>query len=217
MTNIVSRINLYDVLAMIVPGSIFLWGLKLCAKSYQWNSIYAWIKPLNVTSGTIDQIVYSLLLLALAYAVGLIIQEIVRWFWKIPCLKKITPGFAHCYINQINEERPHLMVLKAEINKNIKAEECLPTFYETYNKAIFFNPHTAILTIEKQIAMLRNLIIAILPLCLTLTTQWYWKLLVWLGMAIVLFAVILLRMHKVVELVFEEYEAVKQSCLDDKK
>lgn len=213
MDKLFDRLNLYDILAMVIPGSIVLMGLGLfdpiCCYAQKWSFIANYGKD-GYEFWTATTVI---LCFVVAYLIGIIIQVLNVYIWF--CSKHLNNIFIKRYIKKkvIPYNREILINLVTPVEKD---EDKLGIYYKAYNYAIVFHPHTAILTLEKQIALLRNMMLAIIPLCLALLPfTWYGNLACWLGIALFLSGIIIVRMCKAVTLVFEEYEAVKQLKLDE--
>lgn len=213
MDKLFERLNLYDILAMFIPGSIVLMGLGLfdpiCRYAQKWSFIANYGKE-GYEFWTATTVI---LCFVVAYLIGIIIQVLNVYIWFGS--KHLNNEFIKRYIKKevIPYNREILINLVTPVEKD---EDKLGIYYKAYNYAIVFHPHTAILTLEKQIALLRNMMLAIIPLCLALLPfTWYGNLACWLGIALFLSGIIIVRMCKAVTLVFEEYEAVKQLKLDE--
>ncbi len=215
MEKLFERLNLYDILAMICPGSVVLMGLamydNICNKVQEWY----FVQYYGADGHAFWTFTGTIFFLVLAYMIGIIIQQLNVWFW---CwAKKLNEMYISYYADKkIAKNRQDLYQLFYQDNKIV--ENVMDPYYEAYNYAIVYNPQTVVLTIEKQIALLRNMMLAIIPLCIAIITlNWYWILLIILGIEVVLFGFVCARMYKAVVLVCEEYEAVKQLGLDAKK
>jgi hypothetical protein len=215
MDKLFERLNLYDILAMFIPGSIVLMGLGLFGPICRYAQKWSFIANYGTEGYEFWTATTVILSFVIAYLIGIIIQVLNVWIWGCSA-KKLNNQFVKCYINKriIPYDREILINLVTPVEDK---KDKLGIYYEAYNYAIVFHPHTAILTLEKQIALLRNMLLAIIPLCLALLPfTWYWNLVCWIGITLLLSGIIIARMCKVVTLVFEEYEAVKQLKLDEK-
>ena len=213
MDKLFDRLNLYDILAMFIPGSIVLMGLGLFDPIYRYAQKWSFIANYGKEGYDFWTATTVILCFVVAYLIGIIIQvlNVYIWFWS----KHLNNEFIKRYIKKevIPYNREILINLVTPVEKD---EDKLGIYYKAYNYAIVFHPHTTILTLEKQIALLRNMLLAIIPLCLALLPfTWYWNLVCWIGITLLLSGIIIARMCKVVTLVFEEYEAVKQLKLDE--
>lgn len=221
MTRIVSKISLYDILAMIVPGSIVLMGLgmfdKICDKV---QDLYI-IEYFGVEGHAFWTVTGTIFFLTLSYAIGIVIQMINVWV-----IKGIYTRKNRCYVStyireKINEDRPELEELmrgaKQIVDATQRTDAAMRAYYKAYNTAIIYHGHTAVLDLEKQIAMLRNFSIAILPFSIALfAPKCCCGFILWVLLYVLLYIVTCQRMRKEVDFVFEEYEAVKQLGLDKK-
>lgn len=221
MTRIVAKISLYDILAMIVPGSIFLMGLGMIDCIYKKVLSLKFVALYGQEGHAFWTITGTIFFLTLSYVIGIMIQAI-----NVGVIKRLyktwNEDYIDDYISGINEERHELYELVEsvlEIKEPKKRKDAAKRVYnEAYNCAITYNEHTAVLDLEKQIAMLRNFAFAVLPLCIAVFTPiCLCGFVLWLLVCALLLVVISYRMEKAVELVFEEYEAVKQLGLDKKK
>lgn len=221
MTRIVAKISLYDILAMIVPGSIFLMGLGMFDDICNKVQDLSFIEYFGMDGHAFWTITGTIFFLTLSYVIGIMIQAI-----NVEVIKRLyktwNEDYIDDYISGINEDRQELYELVKpvlEIKEPKKRKDAAKrVYYEAYNCAITYNEHTAVLDLEKQIAMLRNFAFAVLPLCIAVFTPiCLCGFVLWLLVCALLLVVISYRMEKAVELVFEEYEAVKQLGLDKKK
>lgn len=214
MEKLFERLNLYDILAMIVPGSIVLMGLGMFDKICKCVQDFDFVQYYGADGHAFWTLTATIFFLALAYMIGIMIQQLNVWFW---CwAKNLNETYIRCYAKKkVDDHRPTLYKLFYKDNKivdNVRAP-----YYEAYNYAIVYNPQTVVLTLEKQIAFLRNMMLAIIPLCIAIIKlKWFWVILIIVGIEAVLFGLVCARMYKAVVLVYEEYEAVKQLGLDTK-
>ena len=215
MEKLFERLNLYDILAMICPGSIVLMGLGMFDKICDNVQDLYFVQYYGAEGHAFWTFTGTIFFLVLAYMIGIIIQQLNVWFW---CRAKYLNEryIRHYAENKIDDKRSDLYQLFYQ-NKQI-VENVRNPYYEAYNYAIVYNPQSVVLTLEKQIALLRNMMLAIIPLCIAVfTLKWYWILLIIVGIEAVLFGIICARMYKAVVLVCEEYETVKQLGLDKKE
>lgn len=218
MTRIVAKISIYDILSMIVPGSIFLMGLGMIDKICDKVQELPFVEYFGVEGHAFWTVTGTIFFLALAYTIGIIIQSVNVWIIKY-IYKKLNIMYVDKFTEKIDGGTPysHELTKGAKDTKSVKEKEkrLMQAYYQAYNCVINFNPHTAVLDLEKQIAMMRNLVIAILPGCIALMLpKCCCGVILWILIGIVLVFFIAQRMRKAVELVFEEYEAVKQLNLD---
>ena len=213
MDKFFERLNLYDILAMFIPGSIVLMGLGMFDGICGWANDLSFMQYVGMDGHAFWTTTAIILFFVVAYMIGIIIQSLNVYLW---CWAKHTNNwFVKRYIKKKIETDPVREELHALVDHAKNKDNKLGIYYEAYNYAIVFHPYTAVLTVEKQVAMLRNMILAIIPLCFALFPfTWYLDLAYWFGIAFLLSLVIFARMSKAVTLVFEEYEAVKQLKLD---
>lgn len=220
MTRIVAKISIYDILSMIVPGSIFIMGLGMIDKICDKVQDLPFIEYFGVEGHAFWTVTGTIFFFTFAYTIGIMIQSINVWVIKY-IYKELDIKYVDKFTDKIDGDTPysHKLTKGIKDTKSVKEKEkrIMQAYYQAYNCVINFNPHTAVLDLEKQIAMMRNLIIAILPGCIALMfPKCYCGVVLWLGAALVLGFFITQRMRKAVELVFEEYEAVKQLELEKK-
>ena len=221
MTRIVAKISLYDILAMIVPGSIVLMGLGMFDEICDKVQHLSFIEYFGVEGHAFWTVTGTIFFLTLSYAIGIIIQMFNVWIIKgiYTCRNR---SYVSTYLREkINEDRPELEELMREAKQIVDATDrtdaAMKAYYKAYNAAIIYHGRTAVLDLEKQIAMLRNFSLAILPFCLSLMApKCYCGFILWLMLYVILYFITCQRMRKEVALVFEEYEAVKQLGLDEK-
>ena len=216
MDKFFERLNLYDILAMFIPGSIVLMGLGMFDGICEWANDLSFMQYVGMEGHAFWTTTAIILFFVVAYMIGIIIQSLNVYLWS--WAEHTNNWFVKRYIKKKIDTDPDRGELQELVKPAKNKDNILGVYYEAYNYAIVFHPHTAVLTIEKQVAMLRNMILAIVPFCLTLFPfAWYWNLACWFGIALLLSLVIFARMSKEVTLVFEEYEAVKQLKLDENK
>lgn len=206
---------------MIVPGSIFLMGLGMFDDICNKVQDLSFIEYFGKDGHAFWTVTGTIFFLAVAYVIGIIIQAI-----NVVIIRRLyrdwNYDFVNDYIKTISSDRFELYDLvkstQEKVDVKLRKEAALRAYYKAYNYAITYNPHTAVLDLEKQIAMMRNFMIAILPLCLALfVPTCFCGIVLWILVCGLLIVVIYHRMKMIVELVFEEYEAVKQLGLDKKK
>ena len=204
MTRIVSKFNLYDILAMIAIGCILLFDIHLNGCS----QISRFSKETSLLTG--------FMLLAIAYGLGIINHQItdiltgkLRWALNTLLVKK--------YIcNHQQRHFLHEQTKKLLNSKKMDENEMMDKYYEAYNMAIIYHPQTAVLTLEKQLVLLRNLVIPMIWMACTSIEDCCCKILAISSIILILVLTTIFRTEKQVALVWEEYEVVKQLGLDIK-
>ncbi len=206
MERLISKFNLYDILAMIAIGCILLFDIHLNGCS----QISLFIKETSLLTG--------FMLLAIAYGLGIINHQItdiltgkLRWVLNTRLVKK--------YIcNHQQRHFLHEQTKKLLNSKKMDENEMMDKYYEAYNTAIIYHPQTAVLTLEKQLVLLRNLAIPMSWMAyVSMSMEGFCcKIAVLFGIVLVLAITTIFRTKKQVALVWEEYEVVKQLGLDKK-
>lgn len=210
MNKFFERLNLYDILAMLLPGGVLL----LCILSS--GSMYATIKHLPWMQHILSQTIFSkalclgLLVFLFSYLLGVInhtlftmwraLLEDRKWsFWK--------QTMRWCYKNEIGEGKYNTEICNLLENKTIKcdAKQLQRAYAKAHSVAMKTGPADTISTIEKQVAMLRDsivpcgwLLIASLCKC---SLSWKWDMLIVFGLIVFLTVIIWTREYKIFAIV----------------
>lgn len=206
MWRLMSKFNLYDVLAMMAIGCILLYDIQLSGC----NKVESLSGNLSLMGG--------LILLALSYGLGIINHQLtdfltskLRWGLNVWLVKRYITNPIHQLKPFLHEHTKKLLEAKG-----MDENEMMGKYYEAYNYAIIYNPQTVVLTLEKQLVLLRNLAIPMIWLACASIEDRCCKIAVVVGVLVVLLITTLLRTMKQVDLVWEEYEAVRQLELEKK-
>lgn len=79
----IARFDLYDFVANLIPGLVFLWCLQVLA------GLAGWSLPLDFTGGLAE----TSILVALGYVIGLLLQGLSQGFVERYILKPLWGGF----------------------------------------------------------------------------------------------------------------------------
>lgn len=204
MERLVSKFNLYDILAMIAIGCVLLYDMNLsgCAQVS------------SLTGQT--SLLTGFVLLAIAYGLGIINHQLtdlltgkLRWALNTFFVEKYIRGHQHKhFLCELTKK-----LLDA---KKMDDNDMMDKYYEAYNTAIIYHPQTAVLTLEKQLVLLRNLAIPMIWMACASSMECCCKIAAIVSILLILFITTIFRTQKQVALVCEEYEAVKQLGLDKK-
>lgn len=211
MQNFVSRISLYDVVAMIVPGGIVLMGLGLCPLICNWANNLDVVMYSGQTGHAFWTTIGAIMLFVLSYIIGILIQVFSTWLQRL-----LRQWPTKRFVKEYMENDILLKTYRGELNQLLSEDvdagkHPLYIYYKAYNIALFHNSSSALPIFEKQIAMLRN---SCLPLMfvwiMAFHSQWCVALFGAVGILCVISIAILNRKRKAVSLAFEECEAVLQ-------
>ena len=162
MDKLFERLNLYDILAMIFPGGLLL----LCIISTgNWHDVIKeipWIKNLMTQTIFSKSLCFGLLGVMFAYLLGVANHTLITiwravatrylWIWKLVMLL--------CYRNEmvVNAGDKKIFELLKNSYREINTKELQSAYIEAHNCARK-TKQEVMLTIEQQVAMLRNSII----------------------------------------------------------
>ncbi len=218
MNKFLERLNLYDILAMLLPGGVLL----LCILSS--GSMYATIKHLPWMQHILSQTIFSkalclgLLVFLFSYLLGVInhtlftiwralLEDRKRSFWKQTmrwCYKiEIEKGNDNDNIDDV--EIFNLLKQDCKEDDEIHTKKLQRAYTKAHSVAMKTGPADTISTIEKQVAMLRDsivpcgwLLIASLCKC---SLSWKWDMLIVLGLLVFLTVIIWTREYKIFAIV----------------
>lgn len=218
MNKFLKRLNLYDILAMLLPGGVLL----LCILSS--GSMYATIKHLPWMQHILSQTIFSkalclgLLVFLFSYLLGVInhtlftiwralLEDRKRSFWKQTmrwCYKiEIEKGNDNDNIDDV--EIFNLLKQDCKEDDEIHTKKLQRAYTKAHSVAMKTGPADTISTIEKQVAMLRDsivpcgwLLIASLCKC---SLSWKWDMLIVLGLLVFLTVIIWTREYKIFAIV----------------
>lgn len=218
MNKFFERLNLYDILAMLLPGGVLL----LCILSS--GSMYATIKHLPWMQHILSQTIFSkalclgLLVFLFSYLLGVInhtlftiwralLEDRKRSFWKQTmrwCYKiEIEKGNDNDNIDDV--EIFNLLKQDCKEDDEIHTKKLQRAYTKAHSVAMKTGPADTISTIEKQVAMLRDsivpcgwLLIASLCKC---SLSWKWDMLIVLGLLVFLTVIIWTREYKIFAIV----------------
>lgn len=214
MQSLVSRISLYDVVAMIVPGCVVLTGLGMCDPVCNWANDLSVVLYSGQAGHAFWTTVGAIMLFVLSYVIGILIQVVATWLQRL-LRQWPTTRFVRKYMEDDIRHKTYRTELNQLLSEDTDAgKHPLYIYYKAYNIALFHNSSSALPIFEKQVAMLRN---SCLPLMfvwiVAFHSQWWVALFGAMGILLVICIAIFNRKRKAVSLAFEECEAV----LQDKK
>lgn len=216
MNKFFERLNLYDILAMLLPGGVLL----LCILSS--GSMYTTIKHLPWMQHILSQTIFSkalclgLLVFLFSYLLGVInhtlftiwraLLEDRKWsFWK--------QTMRWCYQNEIKKgndnigdvEIFNLLEQNCKEDNEIHTKKLQQAYTKAHSVAMKIGPADTISTIEKQVAMLRDSIVPcgwllIASLC-NYSLLWIWNVLIIFGLLVFLTIIIWTREYKIFAIV----------------
>ncbi|MBE7559184.1 hypothetical protein HS125_09670 [bacterium] len=79
----IARFDLYDFVANLIPGLVFLWCVQVLA------GLFGWTLPLDFAGGLAE----TSILVALGYVTGLLLQGLSQWVVERRILKPLWGGF----------------------------------------------------------------------------------------------------------------------------
>lgn len=219
MGKIIAKTSLYDVLSMMAVGCVLLYDFAMMKDLIPAEKIdWALFKHFFLNGQWNVSFLSGLAMLAIVYALGIINHQItdfisgwLRWWWNTSLVKDYIWDSRNQQKHYLHEHTKQLLEAK-EVDKS----KMMSKYYEAYNCAIVYHPHTAVLILEKQLVLLRNMVIPMIFMAFMLFNDNCCKILVSCAILIVIALISYLRTSKQVELVWEEYEAVKQLGLDTK-
>lgn len=224
MSDIVSKISLYDILAMIVPGCILLWCIAMISGVSNWVENCECIQFITVHQNIPQTLCFSAIFLILAYVVGLINFMVISWIWQMIPLG-IRPQWIWKYLQdnvfkwKMNCTK-QLLIDKAIIEANAEgireykkddAATIKDAYFEAYTYASQNTENNTVPIIENQVAMLRSLIIPLSLLMAMNCNQWWVSVMVGLLIVTILTIAAILRIKKIYTIVFENYEYAKRT------
>lgn len=218
MDKFFERLNLYDILAMLLPGGVLL----LCILSS--GSMYTTIKHLPWMQHILSQTIFSkalclgLLVFLFSYLLGVInhtlftiwralLEDRKRSFWKQTmrwCYKiEIEKGNDNDNIDDV--EIFNLLKQDCKEDDEIHTKKLQRAYTKAHSVAMKTGPADTISTIEKQVAMLRDSIVPcgwllIASLC-NYSLLWIWNVLIIFGLLVFLTIIIWTREYKIFAIV----------------
>ncbi len=213
---IIGKMSLYELMTMIVPGTMIVFCVWLLEPQY-------WMHFLD-KAGYITHVNYLydialvVVVFVFAYLAGLLNYLIIDGFWRLFRLRNNT-----CMLKSSLKEKsvlPNYLNLNQLINKltkdnaeilELKEEQIEDIYYEAYTYALKHNERSNIPFLENQVAMLKGLILPTSCLVFLLfdpTTWLQWVLAIAIVSILVVMAIC--RQKKTIELVLEDYEYEKR-------
>ena len=195
MEKISERLNFYDILAMVIPGGV--WMLCLVTIFDQFTDLNArnwlWMQTLDkAQSETSEGLCLGLLLFVVAYIIGLMSDSLIHGIRDWAREKQIDG------INKAASRMVDDIIKKGEKTKKEAELKLLNTIiankkelYDIRKIAMSEDNNSTILTIEYQCAMIKSLLLPMSLLVGLCFGEWYWGLL--LGMVTTCLLCLLLR------------------------
>ena len=211
---ITNKMPLYEILTMLVPGSLIVFCVWLTDSRFWRNNLLSIenLMPLNYLYDTVIVILFF----AIVYVVGLLNYWFIDGIWWLSRLRNNT-----CIIkNQLSkmlstgkyQKVQELVKSKAhEVNIfEIDSTTIQDIYYEAYTYAFKQNKNSNVPYLEHQVAMLKGLIVPALWLMYVLPPFNEHKCLSMFVIAIIIFTLVIWRQKNIVRLVFEDFEYEKR-------
>lgn len=202
-----SNLSIFDMLSMVLPGAVILWAICSlpCDTLVEWNCVQMILDNEDVLSSSV---VLGVMAFIFSFVLGLINFTFTNWLWnlaKIPNNPKTICKIKESYCK--DGKNANL----AELFANVEEERIKERYFSAYTYNEVNNSRCAFHIVENQVAMFRSLLIPILLLAVVSFIGESSVIgVVLLFLDCLIFWVAIVRMKKIVELVFEEYEALKK-------
>lgn len=185
MDKLFERLNLYDILAMICPGGLLLLAILSSGKMWTMVKAFPWMQHILTQSIVSKAFCIGCLGLLFAYLLGIMLHAIVtiwRAIWEDRKCSIWKFALWLCYKNEIVkskkdderiDESKYIFKLLNGVEwttlKDVDAKKLQRAYFEAHSVARKSKGDT-ILTIEQQVAMLRNsfvpcVLLGIIALC----------------------------------------------------
>lgn len=171
MEKLYERLNLYDILAMICPGGLLLLAILSTGKMWAIVKDVPWVQHIMTQSILSQAFCFGCLGLLFAYLLGIMLQAIVtiwRAIWEDRKCSIWKFALWLCYKNeivkskkddeQIDESKYIFKLLNGvewKTLKDVDAKKLQRAYFEAHS-VVRKSKGDTILTIEQQVAMLRN-------------------------------------------------------------
>lgn len=204
---IIGKLNLYETLTMIVPGTMIVLCLWL-SDTELWSRN---IERLNLPEvNYLFDVAVGVVLLALVYLAGLVNYRLVDRFWSFVGLRNNTCMLKNSLQEKIDSSYYHNInkLLNGEPVESMTSQEIEDIYYEAYTYALKQNSRSNIPFLENQVAMLKGLIFPMSWIvCLLSPETWGWyRIIAVILVVVILIALALFRQKKTISLAFEDYE-----------
>lgn len=211
---IIGKMSLYEVLTMIVPGTMIVFCIWLSDVTLWTQNLWRFNLPeLNF----LFDIAIGIILLALVYVAGMLNYLVIDGIWRITHLRN-NSCMIKCVLKDKIGQKDYTNLTELVKEKNTDEKEICELsddtvediYYEAYTYALKKNGRSNIPFLENQVAMFKGLIFPMTGIGVFLCPEG-WNT-VW--MAIGIFMLILLlaicRQKKTITLVLEDYEYEKR-------
>lgn len=202
-----SNLSIFDMLSMVLPGGVLLWAICSlpCDALLEWNCVQVILENKDVLS---PSICLGVMAFIFSFVLGLMNFTFTNWCWnkcKLPNNPETIMSIKETYCKDGRYSE------LAELFDGVKKEKVKEKYYTAYTYNEYNNSRCAFHIVENQVAMFRSLLIPIMLLAISSFIGKCWI----MGILLIIldffvFWVTKIRMRKVIELVFEEYEALKE-------
>lgn len=210
---IAERMNFYDIMAMMIPGGVWLLCIITILEHTAGWDVYEWlwVKTLhNVGTETSVGLCVGLLVFILAYIIGLLSDALIHYIRDCARGKKIDiiSQMAKCLVSKISEKEKQEDKDKAKEAELLNQLKDTPKKYYTIRKEAMKNDtRSTILTIEYQCAMIKSLLLPLPILAgLSFDKLSWWELLVFGVTLILLLGLLYMRTQRLLETILRHYK-----------
>lgn len=198
MDKLFGKLNLYDILAMVLPGGVWLLCLITigdlfhCINARNWT----WMRTLTNAAPEVSVgLCIGLLLFVVAYLIGLAQDTIIH--------------FIRDWLRKKKWDVINLAIKKEckENEKNTLLEQLHEKFYDIRAKALEDDKNNnTIYTIEFQCAMIKSLLVPLSLLAALCWETWYWAILCAIMVALALYWLLFKRSKRLIKTIIRHYK-----------
>lgn len=208
MTKVIAKMNLYDILAMIVPGGAWLlvgvtFGnmTKLIHPTH-----WPWVQTIEKAGSEVSvEICIAFVLLIVAYVIGLAQHTIINAIMRKRSSKKKN-SLSNTVKEILGNEKP---AVKEKTPKDMSTAEL---FYYVRRIALTDDGNETILTIEYQCALLRGLFVPLILLAFLSSQCWCCGVLGGIIIGVAMWYLLEYRLHHLARTIIRHYKAALEDA-----
>lgn len=216
MEKISERLNFYDILAMVIPGGVWLLCLAtIFDQCTGWDARqWLWVKTLgNAAPEVSNGLCLGLLLFVVAYIIGLASDSLIHGIrdWAREKKRDGISKAANRMVDDIKKSRKTEKEDELELLEKIIADK--KELYNIRKKAMSVDHNSTILTIEYQCAMIKSLLLPMSILVGLCFSEWYWELLSGLVTLCLLCLLLKSRTKRLLQTILRHYNSAIKNNL----
>lgn len=216
MEKISERLNFYDILAMVIPGGVWLLCLAtIFDQCTGWDARqWLWVKTLGNAAPEVNEgLCLGLLLFVVAYIIGLASDSLTHWIrdWRREKKRDGISKAANRMVDDIKKSKKTEKEDELELLEKIIADK--KELYNIRKKAMSVDHNSTILTIEYQCAMIKSLLLPMSILVGLCFSEWYWELLSGLVTLCLLCLLLKSRTKRLLQTILRHYNSAIKNNL----